>query len=135
MEIEMSLKFSDLLAKALSEWPTEIRLDPLRTYGPDSAGYTVIGLAEISDAIEAQHIGKADEIIMRNMHCVIYEVVHSVAAYVTRIKMSELRPAAVQEKLDRNVRDCMEMPDLGYPPTAIELGKRYFAENRDGGAS
>jgi hypothetical protein len=61
----MTLKFSDLLAKALLEWPTEIRLEPLRTYGSDSTRYTVDGLAEISDAIEAQHIGVADEIIMR----------------------------------------------------------------------
>ncbi|MFM0313726.1 hypothetical protein PQR36_02495 [Paraburkholderia nemoris] len=125
----MSLKFGDLLARALQEWPAEIDLKHLVRSSPTSTGYTVRGLAEISDAIEAQHIGVVDEIIMRNLHCVIYEVVHAAAAYVIRIKVSELRPETVRQKLDRNVRDCMEMPDLGYPPDAIALGKRYFTEN------
>jgi hypothetical protein len=125
----MTLKFSDLLAKALLEWPTEIRLEPLRTYGSDSTRYTVDGLAEISDAIEAQHIGVADEIIMRNLHCVIYEVIHGAAAYTTRVKTCELRSTAIQSRLERNIKRCMDIPDLGYSLEDIELGKRYFAEN------
>lgn len=125
----MSLKFHDLLLRALSEWPAEIDLVPLVRTNPTSLGYTVSGLGEMSDAIEAAHIGATDEIVMRNLHYAIYRAVHSVAAYIVHVRMSELRPDAIQRELEEAIKDCMEMADLGYSAAAIELGKRYFAEN------
>jgi hypothetical protein len=131
----MSLKFSDLLARALLEWPAEIELKSLRMYDYDASRYTVEGLAEISDEIEANHIGTVDEIIMRNLHYVIYGVIYAAAAYTTRIRVSELRPLEIQNGLERKMKRCMEDSRLGYTLKDIELAKRYFAENGRGGAS
>lgn len=125
----MTLKFHDLLFRALSEWPAEIDLVPLVRSVPPSSGYIVSGLGEMSDAIEAKHIGAADEIVMRNLHYAIYRAVHGVAAHIVRVRTSDLRSDAIQRELEEAITDCMEMADLGYSPEAIELGKRYFAEN------
>ncbi|NML99361.1 hypothetical protein HHL24_15600 [Paraburkholderia sp. RP-4-7] len=129
----MSLKFNDLLAKALAEWPPEIDFKPLLRIDPTSKRYSVSGLGEMADEIGDRYIGSTEEIFMRNLHWVIFEVLRDVAANVTRVKTSDLSPDAVRSGFERNLKRCMEMPDLGYPPAAIELGRRYFAENGGGG--
>jgi hypothetical protein len=131
----MSVKFNDLLARALAEWPSEIDINPMLRSDPISNRYSVGGLGEMADAIGDRYIGSEEEIFMRNLHWVIFEVLRSVAPNVTRIKLRDLSPDAVRNGFERNLKRCMEVPDLGYPPTAIELGKRYFAENGERGAN
>ncbi|WP_153138729.1 hypothetical protein [Paraburkholderia agricolaris] len=131
----MSLTFGDLFARALLEWPVEIDLGRLVRSAPASTSYTVRGLAEISDAIEARHIGTADEIIMRNLHYAIYRAVRDAAAYIVRIKMSDLRSDPIRYKFEEAIKDCMTNLDCGFLSIDIELGKRYFSENGEDGAS
>jgi hypothetical protein len=131
----MSLRFNDLLVRALLEWPTEIDLRILSRSDPASKRYLIDGLYDISDALEARYIGSAEEMIMRNLHWVIYEVLHEVAANVTRVKTSDLRSDAIRSGFEKNLMDCMKMSELGASPQDIELGKRYFAENGGNGAS
>ena len=66
---------------------------------------------------------------MRNLHDAIYEVLHGVAAYTTRIKMSELRPEAIRIRFERHLQKGIEMPEIGYSPEDIELVKKYFSTN------
>ena len=70
-----------------------------------------------------------EEVIMRNLHDAIYEVLHGVAAYTTRVKMSELRPEAIRIRFERRLQKGMEMPEIGYSSEDIELVKKYFSEN------
>lgn len=67
--------------------------------------------------------------MLRNLHDAIYEVLHGVAAYTTRIKISELRPEAIRIRFERRLQNGLEMPEIGYSPEDIELVKKYFYEN------
>ncbi|KFX60639.1 hypothetical protein [Paraburkholderia fungorum] len=129
----MSLRFNDLLARALLEWPDEIDLSTLLHRDAESGRYSVAGLYDTSDIREARYIGSDEEIVMRNLHNSIFGVLHDVAKYVTHTRLLYLRTEAVRLEFEGHLKACMEMPDLGYPPAAIELGRRYFAENGGGG--
>lgn len=125
----MSLEFSNLFSRAISEWPAEIDLRSLSTSKSGSDRYSVDGLYDVADERESRYIGSSEETIMRNLHTALYEVLHGVAAYVIRIKLSDLRAEAVRVRLERRLREYLAAPD-DCSPQDIELGKRYFAENR-----
>jgi hypothetical protein len=128
----MSFKFEDLLSRALAEWPAEIDVHSLRRSKPESGLYSIRGLYDMADVRESRYIGSPEETIMRNLHTALYEVLHGAAAYVTRIRLSELRPEAVRVRLERRIREYLDAPE-DCRPQDIELGKRYFAENEGGG--
>ncbi|WP_157221517.1 hypothetical protein [Herbaspirillum sp. YR522] len=123
----MTLKFNDLLVKAFLDWPQEIDLNPLVKGGDER--YSIKGLGQMSDAISKGYIGTSEEVMLRNLHDAIYEVLHGVAAYTTRIKISELRPEAIRIRFERRLQNALKMPELGYLSEDIKLVKRYFSTN------
>ena len=124
----MSLNFNDLLSKAFFDWPDEVDLNPLLMGG--NGRYSIKGLGQMSDAISERYICTSEEIMLRNLHDAIYEVLHGVAAYTTRVKMSELRAEAIRIRFERRLRNAMEMSELGYSPEDIERARQYFSENQ-----
>lgn len=126
----MDLKFDALLARALQDWPPEVDLSQLEKCSPESSRYTIKGLYDKTDEIEERYFGTADEIILRNLHGGIYNVLHSIGAYVTRVRLADLRPETIRSKFEKHLRDCMEGPDPTFPPEDIRVGEQYFAANQ-----
>lgn len=129
-ETEMDLKFDALLARALRDWPSEIDLSQIERSGPELSRYTIKGLYDKTDEIEERYYGTAEEIILRNLHGGIADVLHAAGPYVTRLRLADLRPEAVRVKFERHLRGCMEGPDPTFPPQDIKVGERYFAVNQ-----
>lgn len=126
----MDLKFDALLAQALRDWPSEIDLSKLEKGSPESLRYTIEGLGERADKIEERYYGAAEEIIFRNLHGGIANVLHTVGAYVTRVRLTDLRPEAIRVKFEMHLRDCMEGPDPTFLPEDIKVGEQYFSVNQ-----
>lgn len=126
----MTFNFSDLLAKALLDWPDEIDLSPLMRSGNDPMRYSIQGLGQMSDSITERYIGTSEEVMLRNLHEAIYEVLHGAAAYTTRIRMSELRSEAIRSKFEKRLQNAMQIPELDYNPEDIQLIQKYFERNQ-----
>ncbi len=126
----MNLKFDALLARALQDWPSEIDLSQLEIYDPQSARYAIKGLYEREEEIDKRYFGTAEEILMRNLHSGIYTVLHSIGAYVTNVRLADLRPDTIRVKFEKHLRDCMDGPDPTFPPEDIQVGEQYFAANQ-----
>jgi hypothetical protein len=129
-ETDVDLRFDALLAQALREWPSEIDLSQLEKISPESSRYTIKGLYDKTDEIEKRYYGTAEEIIFRNLHGGIAFVIHEAGAYVTRVRLVDLRPEAIRAKFERHLRDCMEGPDPTFPPEDIKVGEQYFSVNQ-----
>lgn len=125
----MDLKFEDLLDRALRDWPSEVDLSSLQRSSPEATRYIIEGLYDMTGTIEERYYGAGDEILLRNLHGGIYSVLHDAAAYVTRVRLTDLRPEAIRISFERLLRGCMEGPDPTFPPADIEVGKGYFATN------
>ena len=130
----MQYKFDRLLEHALNEWPSVIDLSEILTDGGDLTRYQVKGLALTSDEIAEHYIGDAEEIIFRNLHSAIHDVLHGSATFVTRVIMSNLRPGNIRTRFEVRLKSATEILDLGYSFEDIELARRYFAENGDKGS-
>ena len=48
----MDLKFSTLLTRALSEWPSEVDLTSLKKSSPGATRYSIEGLYDMGEKIE-----------------------------------------------------------------------------------
>jgi hypothetical protein len=129
-ETEMDLRFDALLAQALREWPSEIDLSQLGKISPESSRYTIKGLYDKTDEIEERYYGTAEEIILRNLHGGIADVLHAVGAYVTCARLADLRPEVIRIKFEMHLRGCMEGPDPTFPPEDITVGEQYFSVNQ-----
>lgn len=125
----MTLNFNDLLNRAFLDWPSKINLSDLVKSGSESTRYSIKGLYEISEDVAARYIGTPEEVILRNLHDAIYEVLHGVSAYVTRIEMSELRREAIRSRFEARLHDGIKIPELNCSPEDIQLIKDYFSEN------
>ncbi|NOU10516.1 MAG: hypothetical protein HOO98_10920 [Nitrospira sp.] len=126
----MDLKFDALLARALRDWPSEIDLSQLEQSTPESSRYAIKGLYDKTDEIEERYYGIAEEIILRNLHGGIADVLHAAGAYVTRVRLADLRPEAIRVKFEMHLRGCMEGPDPTFPPEDIKVGEQYFSVNQ-----
>lgn len=126
----MDLKFDALLARALRDWPSEIDLSQLEQSTPESSRYAIKGLYDKTDKIEERYYGIAEEIILRNLHGGIADVLHAAGAYVTRVRLADLRPEAIRVKFEMHLRGCMEGPDPTFPPEDIKDGEQYFSVNQ-----
>lgn len=129
-EATMDLKFDALLTRALQDWPSEIDLSQLEQSASESSRYAIKGLYDKADEIEERYYGTVEEIILRNLHGGIADVLHAVGAYVTRARLADLRPEAIRVKFERHLRGCMEGPDPTFPPEDIRVGKQYFTANQ-----
>lgn len=125
--IRMLLNFRDLLAKAYLDLPEEVDLSSLVQRSGNR--YSVKGLYDLSDDAASQYIGTPEEVILRNLHDAIYAVLHDAAAYITRVRISELRPEAIRLRFERHLHNGIKIPELNYRPEDIELVKKYFHVN------
>ncbi len=129
-EIKMpQLNFDYLFKQAISVWPNELDLSRLQSTTPEFANYTVKGLGMILDEIEELYIGKENEIIWRDLHCAIYEVLHAVAKFVLEFKVSAIRPESVRFIFERRLKTAASSQDLGWCPEDYEAVESYFSQN------
>lgn len=125
----MDLNFSILLTRALLDWPKEIDLAALTRSSPDTTRYSIEGLYGMAEKVDERYYDTPEEIILRNMHGAIYEVLHAAGAYVTHVRISDLRSEAIRTSFERHLRECMSRPALEYTAEDIELGGKYFSVN------
>jgi len=58
------LMFKELFARAINDWPKEIRLKVV----PTGRTYTVPGLTSLEDGIASEYIGRPEEVLYRTLH-------------------------------------------------------------------
>ncbi|MDY7545857.1 hypothetical protein QN360_06730 [Glaciimonas sp. CA11.2] len=126
----MELKFNNLLINALSLWPEMVDLSEIVRGDNKSELYSVAGLFPLSEKIITSCTISAEEILLNNLHDALYEVIHGVAIYTTKIRMSDLRCETICMKFERRLNNALHMPDLGYMAEDIQLINEYFIVNK-----
>lgn len=126
-----SLSFASLYERALADWPAAIEFKQINYHDmtrPDL--YSVEGLKDINgrdaDQIAEAFIGKADEVLMRNLHEAIISELHDVARYCSRILMADLRADRVRVVFEQNLRCARDRPSLGWKEDDLQLVRQYF---------
>lgn len=125
----MEYKFENLLHQAIKDWPTEIGMADLLKNSSSPDRYAVVNLGELHDSISEIYIGKDNEVLYRSLHQSIFEVLHNIAASVTRVRMLDLRHTSVRFRFEKHLKIGAETPELGYSEQDIEMVKRYFESN------
>lgn len=125
----MQLDFGHLFKEALKDWPAEIDVIELAVNKGNPIRYSIEGLYELYDDIASKYIGTSEEVMLRNLHDAIYEVLHTASAYITHIKMTELRPQPIRLVFERRITSVLEEKDLGWQIDDIDKVKLYFAQN------
>jgi hypothetical protein len=128
-EVNMQYEFDKLLIKALADWPAEIDLHDIQRLG-DMSRHSVKGLGVMADLISERYIGKADEVIFRNIHQSIHAILHRIAPSVTRVKTATLRSEAIQIHFEICIKDGMSIADIGYSQVDIAVCNAYFDANK-----
>jgi hypothetical protein len=123
------MQFDRLLATALADWPAEIDLSELLRVG-DHSRYSVKGLGVMVEMLSVRYIGKAEELIFRNLHQSIHVVLHRIAPHATSIKIANLRSEAIQDHFEICLKDGMSIADMGYSRADIALCNAYFDSNK-----
>jgi hypothetical protein len=127
--MKIKLNFEELFRQALSEYPEELDLSELQKNALDFSRYTVKGLYSIFEQAEELYIGSDVEIIMRNLHSSIYEVVLAAAKNITKIKSSSIRREIVKLIFENRLRNTAAATDLIWRPEDYALIESYFIEN------
>jgi hypothetical protein len=127
--MSMQLNFEYLFRRVLTDWPDELDLSVLERATPDLGRYAVKGLGTLSDDIEAKYIGKENEIIWRDLHSAMYEVIHAAAKTVLEIKVHSIRPEAVRLVFEKRLNRSAAATTLNWLPEDYALAEAYFAQN------
>ena len=123
-----ALGFSNLLQRALMEWPSVVDLSTLDYSLTAEPRYSVRGLGEFEEVISARYYGRADEILMRNLHYVIFVMLHKVAANCTQMRMADLRPESLKAYFEEWLNKSLKID--GWGNADIALVERYFSLNQ-----
>lgn len=125
----MNYKFENLLKIAIEEWPIGLELAQIQVDSQDPTRYLVRGLGPLSDSISERWIGQEDEVIFRNLHQSIMEVLHQLATYVVYQKVGDLRAGNIRSRFESHLKNAMRIEEIGYSLTDIELCAAYFRDN------
>jgi hypothetical protein len=121
-------KFNKLLLEALADWPEELDLLLVPKVG-DPSRYSVRGLGVMVEVFSDRYIGRADEVIFRNMHQSIHVVLHRIAPDLNRIKVANIRFESIQRNFEICLKDGLTIAEMGYSQADIAVCKAYFDEN------
>ena len=128
MKLNEHKDFSTLLNKALDDWPKEINFGPLLHQTPGTSLYSVKGLYRLSDEISKPYLGASDEVLMRNIHDAIYEVLHDAAASCIRINLKQLRAETIQRSFESRLEYCLKQKNAGWTNNDKKLISKYFKD-------
>jgi len=124
------MNFDNLYARALGEWPKEIRFGRLRHHNLSTQTYSTRELFLLCEKIIAPHLNSPDEILMANLHDAIYIVLHDVAGHCTSIKLEQLRKESVRSKFEERLSPDRITKELSWTDDDRKLVKKYFKEVR-----
>lgn len=145
------LLFENLFKKALSEWPASLDLE-LQTQKfdeviPTDKGYDLVryknlpwnkklenyivkDLYRIYEAVEDKYIAQPNEVLMRNLHMVIYYTLRELAKCLQFVQMKDLRAELVEEEFNNTLKEYLNDKDeRSWGVAAIQLIEDYFAVN------
>jgi hypothetical protein len=115
--------FEELFARALREWPAELRL-PIRE---EPGLHIVEGLRELESKISKPWVGHPDEVLMVNLHWAMAAAYHAAFKKQPSVRHEDLDVSRVQEKFEADLKRIRE----GKIPTWTEDDRaiiaRYFA--------
>jgi hypothetical protein len=94
------MNFDKLYARALSEWPKEIKFGQLRHYNVSNQTYSTRDLWLLCEEITERNFNSADEVLINHLHDAIYIILHDLAGHCTNIKMSQVRKESVRSKFE-----------------------------------
>ncbi|CAK0752984.1 Immunity protein 63 domain-containing protein [Gammaproteobacteria bacterium] len=127
--MHFQLDFENIIKQALTDWPKELDVSELQHASLNLDRYTVNGLGALSDEIEEKYIGKENEVIHRELHNAIYEVIHEAAKCITNIQASSIRSEAVRLVFERRLRKSASSLGLNWQPEDFTLVRSYFEQN------
>ena len=120
-----SPRFTELFQKALADWPECVDLSLLDYSKTPERRYSVKGLGELEDDISTRYIGMENEILMRNLHYVIFVTLHKLAPECKSLRMCDLREDTVKVRFEEWLRKSLNID--GWAVDDVALVERYFA--------
>ena len=122
------LLFRNLFERALKDWPKEIVFGKLIRY--ETSQFTIEGLGELSRKINYSYIDHPEEVIMRDLHSVVYICLHNLAEFSLKMSMEDLRSEKIQKEFETRMKESLEDPEsLDWEEDDIQLVKDYFKVN------
>lgn len=122
-----NLDFYLIYEEALNDWPSEVDLTEIEYSDMSSSRYSVSGLGLLAEEIGENYIGTSKEVLMRNIHDSIFDVIHNVARFCNRLRLRDLRKETVKTIFEDRLKDALNMEDLGWEKVDKDLIRRYFA--------
>ncbi|MGV7207046.1 hypothetical protein ACLB1G_04225 [Oxalobacteraceae bacterium A2-2] len=119
------LSFESLYELSIRHWPASIDTSKLLPGG--EGRYAIAGLGVITNGIEARYLGHPLEVLLREMHMAIYELLHKLARDLTEVRPSAIRGTAVKAIFDKRLRDALQTPELGWNHVDVRLVEEYLS--------
>jgi hypothetical protein len=116
------LMFEELYARAIGEWPKEIRLKVT----PTGRTYTVEGLTSLEDGIASEYMGHPQEVLYRTLHWTISKAIHEALATRVSIKLAKLPP--LQERFAADLK--ITLKSSTWEDADRKVAKDYLARSR-----
>ncbi|WP_374380173.1 hypothetical protein [Dongia sp.] len=117
--------FTKLFQLALADWPEIVDLRLLDYSKTAKRRYSVRGLGELEDNISTRYIGTKIEILMRNLHYVIFVTLHKLAPEIESLHLSDLREVTIKARFEEWLRKSLDVE--GWTADDVALVERYLA--------
>jgi hypothetical protein len=114
--------FEELYARAIGEWPKEIRLKVI----PTGRTYTVHGLESLEDGIASAYMGHPQEVLYRTLHWTISKAIHEALATRVSVKLANLPP--LRERFAADLK--ITLKSSTWEDADRKLAKDYLASSR-----
>jgi hypothetical protein len=118
----LPLMFEELYARAIGEWPKEIRLKVI----PSGRTYTVEGLTSLEDGIASEYMGHPQEVLYRTLHWTISKAIHEALATRVSIKLANL--PSLREKFAADLKITLQSST--WEDADRKVAKDYLARSR-----
>ena len=118
----LPLMFEELYARAIGEWPKEIRLKVI----PSGRTYTVGGLTSLEDGIASEYMGHPQEVLCRTLHWTISKAIHEALATRVSIKLANLH--SLREKFAADLKVTLQSST--WEDADRRVAKDYLARSR-----